>query len=56
MDATDDDNDEVAKIKGKYRVVGLPTVVVLDSRGQEKVRFNEFVPAERFLSAIKAVN
>jgi thiol:disulfide interchange protein DsbD len=56
VDATDDDSDEVAKIKGKYRVVGLPTVVVLDSTGKEKVRFNEFVPAERFLSAIKLVN
>ncbi|HEY2510283.1 MAG TPA: cytochrome c biogenesis protein CcdA [Polyangiaceae bacterium] len=56
VDATDDDNEQVAKIKDKYRVVGLPTVVVLDSSGQEKVRFNEFVPAERFLAAIKAVN
>jgi thiol:disulfide interchange protein DsbD len=56
VDATDDDNEQVTKIKDKYRVVGLPTVVVLDSSGQEKVRFNEFVPAERFLTAIKAVN
>ena len=56
VDATDEDNEQVAKIKDKYRVVGLPTVVVLDSSGQEKVRFNEFVPAERFLSAIKTVN
>ena len=56
VDATDDENAQVAKMKDKYRVVGLPTVVVLDSSGQEKVRFNEFVPAERFLSAIKAVN
>ncbi len=56
VDATDDDNAQVALIKDKYRVVGLPTVVVLDSTGQEKVRFNEFVEADRFLSAIKAVN
>jgi thiol:disulfide interchange protein DsbD len=56
VDATDDDNAQVAKIKGKYGVVGLPTVVVFDSSGQEKMRFNEFVPAERFLSAIKSVN
>ena len=56
VDATDDDNEQVAKVKGKYGVVGLPTVVVLDSNGQERVRFNEFVPAERFLSAIKSVN
>jgi len=56
VDATDDDSAQVAQVKDKYRVVGLPTVVVLDSTGQEKVRFNEFVEADRFLSAIKTVN
>jgi thiol:disulfide interchange protein DsbD len=56
VDATDEDDAQVAKIKDKYHVVGLPTVVVLDSSGAEKVRFNEFVPAERFLTAIKTVN
>ena len=56
VDATDEDNEQVARIKDKYHVVGLPTVVVLDSSGAEKLRFNEFVPADRFLSAIKTVN
>jgi thiol:disulfide interchange protein DsbD len=56
VDATDDDDPQVNAIKDKYKVVGLPTVVVMDSAGQERVRFNEFVPPERFLSAIRAVN
>jgi len=56
VDATDDDDPQVNSIKDKYKVVGLPTVVVMDSGGQERVRFNEFVPPERFLSAIRAVN
>jgi thioredoxin:protein disulfide reductase len=56
VDATDDDDPQVNAIKDKYKVVGLPTVVVMDSSGQEKVRFNEFVPPERFLQAIRAVN
>jgi thioredoxin:protein disulfide reductase len=56
VDATDDDDAQVNAIKDKYKVVGLPTVVVMDSTGQERVRFNEFVPPERFLSAIRAVN
>jgi thiol:disulfide interchange protein DsbD len=56
VDATDEDNEQVNKIKDKYHVVGLPTVVVLDSTGAEKVRFNEFVPPERFLTAIKTIN
>ncbi len=56
VDATDEDDPQVNAVKDKYRVVGLPTVVVMDSRGQEKVRFNEFVPPQRFLEAIRAVN
>jgi thiol:disulfide interchange protein DsbD len=56
VDATDDDNVQVNAVKDKYHVVGLPTVVVLDSEGQERVRFNEFVPAQKFLDAIQAVN
>jgi thiol:disulfide interchange protein DsbD len=56
VDATDDDDPQVNAIKDKYKVVGLPTVVVMDSSGQERVRFNEFVPPDRFLSAIRAVN
>jgi len=56
VDATDDDNPQVNAVKDKYHVVGLPTVVVLDSEGKERVRFNEFVPPEKFLNAIQAVN
>jgi len=56
VDATDDENPQINALKDKYKVVGLPTVVVFDSEGNEQVRFNEFVPPERFLAAIKAVN
>ena len=56
VDATDEDDPQVNAIKGKYKVVGLPTVVVLDSHGKEQARFNEFVPADRFLAAIRAVD
>ena len=56
VDATDEDDPQVNAIKGKYKVVGLPTVVVLDSHGKEQARFNEFVPPERFLAAIRAVD
>jgi thiol:disulfide interchange protein DsbD len=56
VDATDEDNAQVSAIEKKYKVVGLPTVVVLDSRGKEQARFNEFVPPERFLAAIRAVD
>jgi thioredoxin:protein disulfide reductase len=56
VDATDEDDPQVNAVKGKYGVVGLPTVVVLDSHGKERARFNEFVPPERFLQAIRVID
>jgi thiol:disulfide interchange protein DsbD len=55
VDATDDDDPETKRLSAKYKVVGLPTVVVLDSSGQEKARFNEFVRPEKFVPAIKEI-
>jgi thioredoxin:protein disulfide reductase len=56
VDATDDENPQVNDVKDRYRVVGLPTVVVLNSRGEERVRFVEYVPPERFLDALRSVD
>ncbi len=56
VDATDDENPQINALKEKYKVVGLPTVIVLDHDGRERLRFNEFVPAVRFLEGIKTVN
>lgn len=55
IDATDDEDPQVDAVKGKYKVVGLPTVVVFDSEGVEQKRFNEFIDAERFLAAIAGI-
>ena len=56
VDATNEDDAEVDKVKDRYGVVGLPTVVLLGSDGRERARFTEFVPPERFLTAIRAVD
>lgn len=56
IDATDDDDPQIVSAKDKYRVVGLPTVVLLDSRGQERQRFAEFVPPEKFLDALHSID
>lgn len=56
IDATDEDDPEVKRVTAKYKVVGLPTVVLLDADGKEKVRFTEFVPPEKMAQAIKSVN
>jgi thiol:disulfide interchange protein DsbD len=56
VDATDDEDAQTSDVKNKYGVVGLPTVVILDSRGEERVRFVEFVPPDRFAAALRSVD
>jgi thiol:disulfide interchange protein DsbD len=55
VDATNDEDPQVDAVKDKYKVVGLPTVVIYDSNGQERKRFNEFIGPEPFLAAIEGV-
>ncbi len=54
IDATEDEQLEAAK--KTYGVVGLPTVLIFDSNGKERQRFTEFVPPDRFLTAIEGIN
>ncbi|WP_394833584.1 thioredoxin family protein [Pendulispora rubella] len=56
VDATDDEDPTVKKLQKKYGVVGLPTVVILNSRGEEKARFNEFVTPDKMAAALKGVD
>lgn len=55
VDASDDENEETKRLSEKYKIVGLPTVIMLDKDGNEVVRFNEFVPPEKFVAAMKKV-
>lgn len=55
VDATNDEDPQVDAVKGKYKVVGLPTVVIYDSTGKERKRFNEFIGPEPFLKAIEGI-
>jgi thiol:disulfide interchange protein DsbD len=56
VDATHNDDPAVVATMDRYRVRGLPTVLVFDSKGKELLRFTEFVPPERFLPAIQRVD
>jgi thiol:disulfide interchange protein DsbD len=57
VDATNDDDPAVAQVREKYgATAGLPVVLLLDSKGQEAVRFTEFVPPDRFLAALASVH
>lgn len=55
VDATDDEDPVVAQTMQELNVVGLPTVLLFDSKGQEVRRFTDFVDAEQFLSALRSV-
>jgi len=56
VDATNDEDPSVDAIKDHYRVVGLPTVVVVGSDGRERSRLTEFVTPDRFLDIIRGVD
>jgi thiol:disulfide interchange protein DsbD len=43
------------QIKKRYKVVGLPTVLVYDSQGKERVRLTDFVDADEFLKLLDGI-
>jgi thiol:disulfide interchange protein DsbD len=56
VDATDDDDPEVARVRNKYGAKeGLPVVVAYASDGHEAFRFTEFVAPERLAAALATV-
>jgi thioredoxin:protein disulfide reductase len=54
IDATDDDAPDTARLQEKYKVVGLPTIVMFDANGRETVRINEITSGERLANEMKA--
>ena len=56
MTVYDTNGDKVGAVKDKYKVKGLPTVVIYDSTGAEKKRWTEFVGADDFLTALEGIN
>jgi thiol:disulfide interchange protein DsbD len=56
VDATHEDDPSIDVLKDRYRVVGLPTVILVGSDGRERTRFTEFVPPDEFLGAIRKID
>ncbi len=56
VDATNDDDPKVEAMLARFKVVGLPTVLLFDSRGNEAARFNDFVPPDEFLKSVQRVD
>jgi thiol:disulfide interchange protein DsbD len=54
-DLTESLSPEVEKLREKYKIVGVPTVLILNSKGEEVERITGFVTAEEFLNFISNV-
>ena len=55
VDATDDEKPAVVEAMTELGVLGLPTVVVLDSEGREAARFTDFVGPKQLLEVLRRV-
>lgn len=44
---------EVENLKEKYNIIGVPTVLILDSKGNEVERITGFVNADEFLKILE---
>lgn len=56
VDATNDQDPKVEATLTRFQVVGLPTVLIFDSRGREVIRYTDFVGPKQFLQAVSRVN
>jgi thiol:disulfide interchange protein DsbD len=56
VDATNNDDPKVEAMLARFKVIGLPTVVLFGSDGKEAARFNDFVPADEFLKSAQRVD
>jgi len=54
-DMTKSLSDEVEALRNKYKIVGVPTVLILDSEGNEVKRITGFVNADEFYALIKNI-
>ncbi len=55
VDMTQTLSQENEKIRNKFNIVGMPTVLIIDSKGNESERLTGFVNAEEFLKKLQNV-
>ncbi|MFA7227847.1 MAG: protein-disulfide reductase DsbD [Melioribacteraceae bacterium] len=53
VDMTQTVSEETEKLRIKFKIVGMPTVLIINSKGEEVERLTGFVNAEEFLKMIK---
>lgn len=52
VDMTETLSDATEKLRNKFKIVGMPTVLIIDSEGKEIERLTGFVNADEFLKII----
>jgi thiol:disulfide interchange protein DsbD len=55
VDMTESLSPEVEAIREEFKIVGVPTVLILDSKGEERERITGFVNAEEFYKIISSI-
>ena len=55
-DMTESLSPEVEALRETYNIIGVPTVLILNSRGEEQERITGFVNAEEFYKIISEIN
>ena len=55
-DMTKSLSDEVSTLRNKYNIVGVPTVLIINSKGKEVQRITGFVNSNEFLKIIQSVD
>ncbi len=56
VDMTKTMSEETERIRNKFDIVGMPTVLLINSKGEELKRITGFVNADEFLDIISVVN
>ncbi len=56
VDMTQTLSDATENLRNKFSIVGMPTVLIINSKGEEVQRLTGFVSADEFLKFIKSVN
>ena len=55
-DMTKSLDEEVEALRDKYKIIGVPTILILNSKGEEVNRITGFVNANEFLKIISDIN
>jgi thiol:disulfide interchange protein DsbD len=56
VDMTKSASDETEKIRKKFNIVGMPTIIFFNSEGKEVERLTGFVPPEEFAEILKKID